>query len=82
MLTKVQIVKVIVVPVIMYECKRWTIRKAEHQKIDVFKLWCWRRHLRVSWTERRSNQSILKEIHAAYSLEGLILKLQYFDHLM
>ena len=68
----------------MYECKRWTIKKAEHQKMDAFKLWCWRRLLRVPWTVRRSNQSILKEINSEYSLERLMLKLklQYFGHLM
>ena len=67
----------------MYECKRWTIKKAEHQKMDAFKLWCWRRLLRVPWTVRRSNQSILKEINSEYSLERLMLKLklQYFGHL-
>ena len=71
-------------PAIMYECESWTIKKAEHQKIDAFELWCWRRLLRVPWTARRSNQSILKEISPEYSLEGLRLKLklQYFDHLM
>ena len=68
----------------MYECKRWTIKKAEHQKMDAFKLWCWRRLLRVPWTVRRSNQSILKEISPEYSLEGVMLKpkVQYFGHLM
>jgi len=73
-----------VFPVVMYECKRWTIKKAEHQRIDAFELWCWRRLLRVPWTSRRSNQSILKEISPEYSLEGLMLKLklQYFGHLM
>ena len=71
-------------PVVMYGCKSWTIKKAECQRIDVFKLWCWRRHLRVPWTARRSNQSILREINPEYSLEGLMLKLklQYFGHLM
>ena len=70
--------------VVMYGCESWTIKKAEHQRIDAFKLWCWRRHLRVHWTARRSNQSILKEISPEYSLEGLMLKLkfQYFGHLM
>ena len=70
--------------VAMYGCESWTIKKAEHQRIDAFELWCWRRLLRVPWTARRSNQSILKEIHPEYSLEGLILKLklQYFGHLM
>ena len=68
----------------MYECENWTIKKAEHQRMDAFELWCWRRLLRVPWTERRSNQSILKEINPEYSLEGLMLrlKLQYFGHLM
>ena len=71
-------------PVVMYGCESWTIKKAEHQRIDAFELWCWRRLLRVPWTARRSNQSILKEISPVYSLEGLMLKLklQYFDHLM
>ena len=82
MLAKVQIVKVMVFPVVMYECERWTIKKAEHQKTDAFKLWCWRRLLRVPWTERRSNQSILKEINPEYSLERLMLKLQYFGYLI
>ena len=73
-----------VFPVVMYGCESWTLKKAEHQKIDAFKLWCWRRLLRVPWTARRSNQSILKEISPEYSLEGLMLrlKLQYFGHLM
>ena len=71
-----------VFPVVMYGCESWTIKKAEHQRIDVFELWCWRRLLRVPWTERKSNQSILKEISCEYSLEGLILKLQYFGHLI
>ena len=84
MLTKVRIVKVMVFPVVMYRCESWTIEKAERQRIDAFKLWCWRRLLRVSWTARRSNQSILKEINHEYSLEGLILKLQlqYFGYLI
>ena len=71
-------------PVVMYGCESWTIKKAEHQRIDAFELWCWRRLLRVPWTARRSNQSILKEIHPEYSLEGLMLKLklQYFGHLL
>ena len=78
--TKVCLVKAMVFPVVMYGCKSWTIKKAEHQRIDAFELWCWRRLLRVPWTTRRSNQSILKEISPEYSLEGLILKLklQYF----
>ena len=80
--TKVHIVKAVVFPVVMYGCESWTIKKAEHQRIDVFELWCWRRLLRVPWTARRSNQSILKEISPEYSLEGLMLKLQYFGHLM
>ena len=71
-----------VFPVVMYECESWTIKKAEHRRIDAFELWCWRRLLRVPWTTRRSNQSILKEISPEYSLEGLMLKLQYFGHLM
>ena len=73
-----------VFPVVMYECESWTIKKVEHQRIDAFELWCWRRLLRVSWTARRSNQTILKEISPEYSLEGLMLKLklQYFGHLM
>ena len=82
--TKVCLVKAIVFPVVMYGCESWTIKKAECQSIDAFELWCWRRLLRVPWTARRSNQSILKEISPVYSLEGLILKLklQYFGHLM
>ena len=82
--TKVHIVRVMVFPVVTYSCESWTINKVEHQRIDAFKLWCWRRLLRVPWTARRSNQSILKEISPDYSLEGLMLKLkfQYFGHLM
>ena len=82
--TKVQIVKAIVFPVVMYGYWSWIIKKAERQRIDAFELWCWRRLLRVPWTARRSNQSILKEISSEYSLEGLMLKLklQYFGHLM
>ena len=82
--TKVHLVKAMVFPVVMYGCENWTIKKAECQRIDAFELWCWRRLLRVPWTTRRSNQSILKEISPEYSLEGLILKLklQYFGHLM
>ena len=82
--TKVRLVKAMVFPVVMYGCEIWTIKKAEHQRIDAFELWCWRRLLRDPWTARRSNQSILKEISPEYSLEGLMLKLklQYFDHLM
>ena len=81
--TKVCLVKAMVFPVVMYGCESWTIKKAEHQRIDAFELWCWRRLLRVPWTARRSNQSILKEISPEYSLEGLRLKLklQYFGHL-
>ena len=82
--TKVHPVKAMVFPVVMYRCKSWTIKKAERRRINTFKLWCWRRLLRVPWTARRSNQSILKEISPEYSLEGLMLKLklQYFGHLM
>ena len=82
--TKVRLVKTMVFPVVMYGCECWAIKKAECQRIDAFELWCWRRHLRVPWTARRSNQSILKEISPEYSLEGLMLKqkLQYFGHLM
>ena len=82
--TKVRLVKAMVFPVVMNGCKSWTVKKAEHRRIDAFELWCWRRHLRVSWTARRSNQSILKEISPGCSLEGLMLKLivQYFDHLI
>ena len=81
--TKVHLVKAMVFPVVMYGCESWTVKKAEHRKIDAFELWCWRR-LRVPWTPRRSNQSILKEISPGCSLEGLMLKLklQYFGHLM
>ena len=82
--TKVHLVKAMVFPVVMYGCEGWTVKKAEHQKIDAFELWCWRRPLRVPWTARRSNQSILKEISPGCSLEGLMvkLKLQSFGHLM
>jgi len=82
--TKVCLVKASVFPVVMYGCKSWTIKKAEHRRIDAFELWCWIRLLRVPWTSRRSNQSILKEISPEYSLEGLMLKLklQYFGYLM
>ena len=81
---KVHLVKAVVFPVVMYGCERWTIKKAEHWRIDAFELWCWRRLLKVPWTARRSNQSILKEISPEYSLEGLMLKLklQYFGHLI
>ena len=84
LLTKVHLVKAMVFPVVMYGCERWTIKKAEHQRIVVFELWCWRRFLRVAWTAKRSKQSILKEISPEYSLEGLMLKLklQHFGHLM
>ena len=80
----VHLVKAMVFPVVMYGCESWTIKKAEHRRIDAFEVWCWRRLLRVPWTVRRSNQSILKEIIPEYSLEGLMLqlKLQYFSHLM
>ena len=80
--TKVHLVKAIVFPVVMYGCETWTVKKAEHRRIDAFELWCWKRPLRVPWTARRYNQSILKEISPEYSLEGLKLKLQYFGHLM
>ena len=84
LLTKVHLVKAMVFQVVMYGCKSWTIKKAENQRIDAFELWCWKRLLRVPWTARRSNQSILKGISPEYSLEGLMLKLklQYFGHLM
>ena len=82
--TKVCLVKAMVFPVVMYGCESWTVKKAEHQRIDTFELWCWRRLLRVPWTARRSNQSILKEISSGCSLEGMMLKLklQYFGHSM
>ena len=82
--TKVHLIKAMVFPVVMYGCESWTIKKAEYRRIDAFELWCWRRLLRVPWTARRSNQSILKEISPGCSLEGLMLKLkvQYFGHLM
>ena len=82
--TKVHLVKAMVFPVVMYGCESWTIKKAEHWRIDAFELWCWRRLLRVPWTARKSNQSMLKEMIPEYSLEGLMLKLklQYFGHLM
>ena len=82
--TKVHLVKAVVFPVVMYGCESWTIKKAECRKIDAFELWCWRRLLRVPWTARRSNQSILKEVSPGCSLEGLMLKLklQYFGHVM
>ena len=82
--TEVRLVKAMVFPVVMYGCESWTLKNAERRRIDAFELWCWRRLLRVPWTERRSSQSILKEISPEYSLEGLMLKLkhQYFGHLM
>ena len=82
--TKVHLVKAMIFPVVMYGCESWTVKKAERQKVDAFELWCWRRLLRVQWTARRCNQSILKEISPGCSLEGLMLKLklQYFDYLM
>ena len=82
--TKVRLVKAMVFPVVMYGCESWTVKKVEHRRTDAFELWCWRRSLRVPWTARRSNQSILKEISPRCSLEGLMLKLklQYFGHLM
>ena len=82
--TKVRLVKAMVFPVVMYGCESWTVKKAERQRVDAFELWCWRRLLRVPWTARRYNQSILKEINAGISLEGMMLKLklQYFYHLM
>ena len=82
--TKVRLVKAMVFPVVMYGCESWTVKKSECQRIDAFELWCWRRLLKVPWTARRSNQSILREINPEYSLQGLMLelKLQYFGHLM
>ena len=84
LLTKVHLVKAMVFPIVMYECESWITKKAEHQIIDAFEVWCWRRLLRVPWIERKSNQSILKEINPEYALEGLMLKqkLQYFGHLL
>ena len=84
LLTKICIVKAVVLPVVMYRCERWSIKKAECRRTYVFELWCWRRLLEVSWTAKRSNQPILKEINPEYSLEGLMLKLkfQYFGHLI
>ena len=84
LLTMVHIVKAMVFPVVMYRCESWTVKKAEHRRIDAFELWCWRKFLRLPWNARRTNQSILKEISLEYSLEGLMLKLnlQYFGHLM
>ena len=80
--TKVHLVRAMVFPVVMYGCESWTIKKVESRRIDAFELWCWRRLLRVPWTARRSNQSTLKEISPEHSLEGLMLKLQAFGHLM
>ena len=82
LLTKVHIVKAMVFPVVTYDHERWTVKKAEHQRIDAFKLWCWRRLLRVPWIAKRSNESILKESNPEYSLEGLMLKLQYYGQMM
>ena len=84
LLTKVHLVKAMFFAVVIYRCKSWTIRKAEHHRIDAFELWCWKRLLRTPWTARRSNQSVLKEVSPEYSLEGLMLKLklQYFGHLV
>ena len=82
LLTKVRIVKAMVFPVVMYGCDSWTVKKAEYQRMHVFELWCWRRLLRVPWTARKSVQSILKESSPEYSLEGLMLKFQYFGYLM
>ena len=84
LMTKARLVKAMVFPVVMYGCESWTVKKAEHQRIDAFELWCWTRLLRVPWTARRSNQSILEEISPEYSLERLMqkLKLQYFSHLI
>ena len=80
--TKVRLIEAVIFPVVMYECESWTIKKAEHRRIDAFELWCCRRLLRVPWTARRSIQSILKEIHPGCSLKGLMLKLKYFGHLI
>ena len=82
LLTNVHLVKAMVFPVVMHGCESWTIKKAECQRIDALQMWCWRRLLRVPWTARTSNQSVLKEINPEYSLEGLMLKLRYFGHLM
>ena len=81
LLRKVHLVKAMVFPVVMYGCECWTIKTAEHQRIDAFEMWCWRRLFRVPWTPRKSNQSILKEVNPEYSLEGLMLKLQYFGYM-
>ena len=80
--TKIRLVKTMVFPVVMYGCESWTVKKAEHRRIDAFELWCWRRLMRVPWTSGRSNQSIVNEISPEYSLEGLMLKLPYFGHLI
>ena len=82
LLAEAHIDKAMIFPIVMYRCESWTMKKAEHQRIDAFKLWCWRRLLRDPWTARTSNQSILMEMNPEYSLEGLMLKLQYFGHLM
>ena len=82
LLTKVLLVKAMVFPGVAYGCESWTVKKAERQRIDAFQLWCWRRLLRVPWTAMRSNQSILNEVSPEYSLEGLMLKLQYFGHMI
>ena len=82
LLTKVCIVKAMIFPVVTYGCESWPTKKTENQRIDTFKIWCWKRLLKVSWSARRSNQPILREINPEYSLEGLMLKLQYFGHLM
>ena len=82
LLTKIRMVKAMIFPVVMYRCESWTIKKAEHRRIDAFELWCWRKLLSISWTERKSNQSILKKINGEYLLEELMLKLQYFGHLL
>ena len=82
LLTKIYLAKAMIFPVVMYGCESWTIKKAERQRTEAVKQWCWRRLLRVPWTVRKSNQSIIKEINPKYSLEGLMLKLQYFGHLM
>ena len=82
LLTEIHKIKAMVFPMFMYSCGSWTVKKVEQQRIDIFKLWCWKRFLKVPWTARRSNQSILREINTKYSLEGLMLKLQYFGHLM
>ena len=82
LLTEIHKIKAMVFPMFMYSCGSWTVKKAEHQRIDAFKLWCWRRLLRVPWTAWRSNKSVLREINPEYSLEGLMLKLQYFGPLM